>query len=105
MKLVRDKRCTVIATTAVDMWAVGVIAYELMTGYPAFPEVDWTGEDIESAALGTLPYPWEGEVGTFVEIPSQLVLWRAVQGCLARSPQKRPSAATLLGQLNSLLVL
>lgn len=102
MKLVHNKRCTNIAAAEVDIWAVGVIAYELVVGGPVFPKVDWTGEDVQAAALGTRPYPWEDAVGSFKNIPVLQGLRGPLRACLSRDPQERPSAEVLLKQLNTL---
>jgi serine/threonine protein kinase len=102
LQLVDSKKCTAISCEAADMWAVGVISYELLTKGKAFPESEWSRDDIRSAALGMRAYPWESEVGTFRDIPQLRVLTESVCACLARNPENRPSASQLVKDLNGL---
>lgn len=41
LKDFNDGERTVVADPSVDMWAVGIIAYELITGKPSFPFANW----------------------------------------------------------------
>ena len=45
---------------------------------------EWTHEDIQAAALGERPYPWESEVGVFRNVPELRILSAVVTGCLCR---------------------
>jgi serine/threonine protein kinase len=90
----------VSARTAADMWAVGVIAYELAVKHRAFTPMLWPRSAVMEAAMGLRPYPWESEVGTFANIPELRALGRIVRACLARSPDRRPSAEEFLAAMN-----
>jgi Protein kinase domain len=92
----------VVAQTALDMWAVGVIAYELMIGHAAFPQGEWMKWDIHAAAVGKRAYPWESDIGTFRNIPELRALKPAIFKCLARDAVDRPSSAGFLALLNGL---
>jgi serine/threonine protein kinase len=91
-----------VSSKAADLWAVGVISYELLTNCTAFPQSEWSRDDIRSAALGLRAYPWESEVGTFRHIPELRALTEAVCACLDRDMEKRPSAEQLLTVLNGI---
>ena len=84
------------------MWAVGVIAYELMTGGSAFPMFEWMKGDVHEAALGKRAYPWEHSIGTFRDLPQLRALKDPVLACLTRDPSKRPTSEQFLSQLNAL---
>ena len=92
----------VVAESALDVWAVGVIAYELMIGRPAFPRPEWMKWDIHAAAHRKREYPWESAVGKFRHIAELRALMEPVCACLARDPGGRPSAEKLLAHLNAL---
>lgn len=62
----------------------------------------WKYDDIISAARGEVPYPWEEQPGTFRNAPELRILGGVVRECLCRTPSERPSAAAVLGKLNSL---
>ena len=85
-----------------DMWAVGVIAYELSLNHPAFTPMLWPRDTVLEAAMGLRPYPWEDKVGMFSNLPELRALGRLVRACLSRHPTKRPSAEEFLRELNHL---
>jgi serine/threonine protein kinase len=91
---------TVRVSCAQDVWAVGLIAFELLTGERAFPETA-SQEEIQSALLqGGLP--WEAGVPGAEERQAKLRgLRRAVLACLDRNPANRPTAASLLSSWES----
>jgi serine/threonine protein kinase len=91
---------TVRVSCAQDVWAVGVIAFELLTGERAFPETALQ-EEIQSALLqGELP--WEAGVPGAEERQAKFRgLRRAVLACLDRHPANRPTAASLLSSWES----
>lgn len=92
----------VTAQRAADMWAVGVIAYELCINHPVFTPMLWPRAAVVQAALGLHPYPWEVKVGSFSNLPELRALGRVVRACLSRNPAKRPSAEDFLRDLNHL---
>eukprot|EP00892_Ulva_mutabilis_P005987 jgi/Ulvmu1/3760/UM175_0007.1 len=92
---------TVKVSAAVDIWAIGVIAYELLTGEPLFRAHGLPSESanaqIRAALAGRTRLPWEEE-GPMVEAQLQKLrgLRRSVLRCLRRNPDERPEAAALL---------
>ena len=92
---------TIHVDAAVDIWAVGVIAFELLTGERAFPAHSMSPADAHRAAqdaiVGRKPLPWEGSGADSLHRLDKLrVLRRTVMLCLERDPAKRPSAAALV---------
>jgi serine/threonine protein kinase len=88
---------------SLDVWAIGVIVYECLTGTPTFSSLD-TKETVFGCAKGDVAYPWERDVH---ELPDR---WRRSRArnifgdCLSRDAAARPTAAQLvksLGKLNS----
>eukprot|EP00892_Ulva_mutabilis_P008918 jgi/Ulvmu1/6399/UM003_0027.1 len=101
---------TVPVAAVVDMRAVGVIAWELLTGSRAFPAprtsavVRSAGQPrpaADAAVLATLggraPLPWErGAARAAGRLRMLRGLQRTVLRCLDRDPARRPSAVALL---------
>lgn len=83
---------------AVDVWALGVIAYELFCGRRLFdPGADIS--EVRARLLGSEPLPWEAgarEAGS--ELEGMRGLRRSVLQCLERDPSNRPTAQSLLAQ-------
>ena len=75
----------------VDVYALGVIAYELLTGIPLF--VDHDGADVGARQLNTDPAGF-GELG----IPLPNKVGSTVTRALARSPDDRLASVTELAQ-------
>ena len=92
----------VVAQPAMDMWAVGVIAYELSLNHTAFTPMVWPRAAVLEAAMGLRPYPWEDKVGVFSSLPELRARGRVVRACLSRNPANRPSAEVFLRELNHL---
>lgn len=94
---------TIHVDPAVDIWAVGVIAYEMLTGERTFPVFDVSSGDqlssntAQAALAGRAKLPWEGE-GAEIEGRLQKLrgLRRTVLKCLDRQAGKRPTAEALL---------
>ena len=85
---------------AADIWAVGVIAFELLTGERAFPTHDMSAAESESIAqeaiAGRALLPWEGPTEAVQQRLGKLRgLKRTVMRCLDRRPANRPTAAAL----------
>ena len=77
---------TVEASEAADMWALGLISFELLTGSPVLSGAMMERETMTDLLCGRLPLPWE-------ERRSLAGLKSAVMACLQRDPTRRPSAA------------
>eukprot|EP00892_Ulva_mutabilis_P000976 jgi/Ulvmu1/1087/UM106_0003.1 len=83
-----DKRMECRA--ALDVWSLGVIAFELLTGAPAYDLMEEGAPGVAARLLGEAPLPWEGmadegllqRLGTCVE---------PVLNLLQREPSKRTS--------------
>lgn len=92
---------TVTASTAQDVWAIGVMAFESLQGRPA---LDHEGQ-AQACAIGADEYPWEGSHAaggsqdTAAAWQRATRLRRIVQPCLARDPDARPAAGTLHRQI------
>ena len=92
---------TVHVDAAVDIWAIGVIAFELLTGERAFPVEGMSAAEAEKAAqdaiAGRKPLPWEVlSEGAKERLGKMRGLKRTVLRCLERDPAKRPGAEALL---------
>ena len=84
---------------AVDVWALGAVVFECLAAQPTFTnaadaDAPWT------CACGDTRYPWER-----ADVPCAWRKARArpvIERCLQRDAGKRPSAAALLRELQSL---
>ena len=88
------------ASTATDMFGVGVIAWELLTHEPVFgphASVDL----MESTLAGVHALPWEAPLSNHLTAKLH-GLRRSVLKCLSRAPAERPSSRELLGAWNGL---
>ena len=54
-----------LAQAASDMWAVGALAWELLTGRPLFGDA-FSDEDVVMALLGFKPLPFEADPSLWV---------------------------------------
>ena len=80
------------AAAAADIWAFGVIAYELLTGTPAFPHGS-SRTDICDQVSGRAPLPWEEGSDSRGAIEGQLGnMHTIVLRCLSRATSERPTA-------------
>ena len=91
---------TILVDSAVDIWAVGVIAFELLTGERAFPIHDMSAASesaVHEAIAGRALLPWEGDSESAQQRLAKLRgLRRTVMRCLDRDPSGRPTAAALV---------
>ena len=92
---------TARASAAADMWALGVIAFELLTRSRAFPVGLGSAAHAADCLLGRAPLPWEGEVAAG-KVAALRALKRSVLQCLDRDPRQRPTSRELLGAWNGL---
>ncbi|KAF6257061.1 kinase-like domain-containing protein [Scenedesmus sp. NREL 46B-D3] len=83
-----------VACGAADMWAVGVIAYQLATGQPFYP-ASWSNEDIWRALLGLSPLPSERVDIMAHAAPGEKAYMKKVSLLLQRSPMQRLTAERL----------
>lgn len=87
-------RSPVSTDGAADIWALGVIVYEAISGSHAFPRLSGT-EPILKCAHGGAKYPWEGDGvagGAFARSRVRELVLR----CLSREPDRRPRAPAVL---------
>ncbi|KAK9818214.1 hypothetical protein WJX72_008948 [[Myrmecia] bisecta] len=90
-----------VADSAADMWALGLIIFELFAGEPLFGSTDdliamqHTDEDVVGMLLGLQPLPWESQPAFFAAIP-HAGMRRLVQSLLRRGPEERPDIKQVL---------
>lgn len=91
-----------LASAEADMWAVGMLAFELLTGERVFPEGTPT-EAIHAALRGLVPLPWEDGAENCAQRRETLrSLQRLVLPCLSRDPAQRPSAKAAINSFYSM---
>jgi serine/threonine protein kinase len=86
---------TIVADPAADMWALGVIAYELITNSPVFG----VSENRESALhkiIGRGSLPWEHPDPEVNKLSKLRRLRGTILACLSRDASQRPASHELL---------
>jgi serine/threonine protein kinase len=96
---------SIVATSAVDVWALGVIAFEMLTRCHAFSyPFSQSLRDVFDCLMGRALLPWEAAAPGGTERAAQMgLLRRTVLACLARDPAARPSTRDVLASWISLL--
>jgi serine/threonine protein kinase len=96
----RARQRTTIAHPSVDMWALGVIAYEMLTKQRTFG-ANATAEEMIARTAGPDPLPWEDtSPAALSQLRELRGLKRAILQCLDRDPAKRPTSEALLQSWN-----
>lgn len=90
-----DHNCDIVVQPSQDIWALGVMAYEIIVGEPLFPRGTLSNVVYQCAA-GDQQYPWERAREAQPEAWRRSRLRAAVVPCLAREPTRRPSAQQLI---------
>jgi serine/threonine protein kinase len=91
----------IVVEPSLDIWAVGVIMFECLTGERTF-HIYGGAEEVYECAEGAKMYPWEVPAE---ELPHS---WRRSRArklfsdCLLRDPAARPTAQQLLQSLSKL---
>ena len=94
---------TIVADAAADMWALGVMAFELLTHQPVFHPWSTPRETVWAQLCGRAALPWEdGAPEQATKVKQLQVLKRAVLECLQRKPEDRPAADQVLRHWRSL---
>jgi serine/threonine protein kinase len=84
------------ASTAADIWALGMVAFELLTNERVFA-ADTSQAAVRATLTGRAPLPWEPSAPGSAQRRQRLrVLGRLILPCLDRDPLRRPTAAQLL---------
>jgi serine/threonine protein kinase len=88
---------TIKANPAADVWALGIVAYELLSNSRVFP-VHVPPETIRAQIMGAQKLPWEAEVPRALRTAKHSILQ-----CLLRDPDSRPTAAQVAASWRNLL--
>lgn len=90
---IQDGEHKIKADKSADLWALGVIAFELLTGTRVFSPDSTCEEQAVSMLCGLEPLPWEeGAVGSEESLRMLKGLRGMVLRCLDRDPNARPTA-------------
>ena len=92
---------TTVTDPATDMWALGVISFELLTASRAFSR-SMNADEVRAAIAGRTNLPWETHDFRKKSVPELRMLRRTVMSCLNRDPARRPSSTALLQSWNGL---
>lgn len=84
-----------------DMWALGLMAYELLTDTSAFP-MGTSASAVCDQITGRQPLPWEDPEQGDARLSKLRMLRRSLSACLSRDPAERPTSSGLLASWNRL---
>lgn len=91
-------RCA--AAAAMDVWAFGVLAYEVILGRRAFPFAA-DARAVRDAVLGRKDAPWE--VRRLADGSQRLRRAQdVIEACLRRDPAQRPPAAAVASAMRAM---
>ena len=97
------RKSVISADGAADMWALGIMAFELLNNEPVFPPIVSTRETIWAQLCGREVLPWEdGAAQQAVKLSQLRGLKRTILQCLQRQPAERPTAEQVLTQWRTL---
>lgn len=101
--LVQDGEQKIVAERSADIWALGVIAFELLTQSRLFDPYLISKEQAMYQLCGFEPLPWEeGAEGAEEKLQMLKGLKTAVLKCLNRDPKARPHASGVQALLSDL---
>ena len=93
-----QQKATVTAHPSQDVWAIGVIAFEMMSGEPLFP-LGSTSEQVQQILLGKLPFPHEDNPNVWRKVGK---LKELVHRMRSRDASQRPSAAEVTAKVDAM---
>lgn len=91
----------VTADPATDIWALGIVAFELLTGRRVFTVGNTASREFREQLRGAAFLPWEGR-GSRETVRQLRALRHSVLACVHRDPAERPTARELHGMWDSL---
>jgi serine/threonine protein kinase len=91
----------ILASAALDIWSLGVVAFELLTGQRIVVPAE-SEQSIRDRLMGRAPLPWEDELRSASLLSKLKGLKRSVLKCLSREPRERPTSPELLGAWNGM---
>eukprot|EP00892_Ulva_mutabilis_P002163 jgi/Ulvmu1/11948/UM082_0027.1 len=95
---------TIAAEPSQDAWALGVVAFELLTNKKAFASATDGAAAVKAQLLGEAPLPWEGD-RLCAETRQQLgIFCHAVLGLLQRDPAKRDAMQDFCNTCNDVVM-
>ncbi len=86
----------IVAHRSADVWAVGVIAFEMITGELLFP-LGSSSNDIKAILSGSRPFPHEENPAVWAKMGR---LRKVVQAMLSRDPAQRPTIPDISKKLD-----